>query len=96
MSNNITVSESGMYYYIMTGPSDLDCWPQRKYPMAAIEGPLSAEEEIIIGLCEKIVKMNDVNEAVLDIKNSEGWDSIPSQIHRKIDAALAIANKNNG
>lgn len=48
--SDITISESGDYFYIMQGDSDENCWPQ--YKEAA-----SPDEEMIIRLCQKIIEL---------------------------------------
>ena len=47
---SLSISESGDYFYIMEGESDLDCWPQYK----SAESPC---EEMIIRLCRHEQKL---------------------------------------
>lgn len=49
--SDLTISESGDYFYIMQGDSDADCWPQ--YKEAA-----NPDEEMIIRLCREVVEQN--------------------------------------
>ena len=50
--SDISISESGDYFYIMQGESDADCWPQ--YKEAA-----SPDEEMIIRLCKKVIGLQE-------------------------------------
>lgn len=92
--SDITVSESGDYFYIMQGDSDADCWPQ--YKEAA-----NPWEEIIIRLCEKVVEQNkqldqqakSIDELVYRISEMADYFEAYYGESDGLREAIAIANK---
>ena len=63
---SLSISESGDYFYIMEGESDVDCWPQYKQAK-------SPAEEIIIRLCRHEQKLQSRNKELQErIKILEG------------------------
>ena len=57
--NGVTVTESGGYFYIMFGDSDAECYVQRKFQEGGADDPIDHKlpESIIIGLCERVLKL---------------------------------------
>ena len=90
--SNISVSESGNYFYIMQGDSDADCWPQHKEAK-------SPEEEIIIRLCEKILSYKQQQQTILDLqkKRTKGEinDAYAMTIERQAEENRVLKVTNN-